>query len=323
MCLGETLLPWKFKDKKCCLYKMPYVPAPIWVLGDIIAKFYPLRATSYRCTYKSQIFFGSRVTRFWRDTSCHFETPTWNFYKEIYEQKWYWKGLLIALLEDSCKEYLQASLQADSALAHCHEKKSLRNPEEQEDHKKGMLSDQPRLTCVTPTELLGSGVLQPIEGMTFLGTDFEKCTKCQGPVEEPTAKHFVAREVRTIELTKVQGTSWNAIKCKERLRSRPEAVVRQATINLYSRVWKSLGVSFPKLYCADLVEAYVMQESVSLRIYVRRKGTTCNPPMDAWETFSKRRNRERTPVQILVPDSHEHLASRKCIMCTWNMGAHV
>jgi hypothetical protein len=93
--------------------------------------------------------------------------------------------------------------------------------------------------------------------MTSLGTDFEKRAKWQRSVEEPAAKDFVARKVHTIELTKVQGTSWNAIKCKERLRSHPETVVRQATINLYSRVWNSHGVSFPELYCIDLAEAYV------------------------------------------------------------------
>jgi hypothetical protein len=99
---------------------------------------------------------------------------------------------------------------------------------------KGMLSNQPQLTHVTPTALLGSWVLQPIKGMMFLGTDFEKHAKWQGSVEEPAAKDFVARKVCTIELKKVQRTIWNAIKCKERLRSCPEAVVRQATINFYS-----------------------------------------------------------------------------------------
>ncbi len=123
MCLGETLLPWKSKDKKCCLCEMTYVAAPIWVLGDVIATFSALRATSYRRTYKSQIFFGSWVTHFWRDPSCHIETPTWNSYKEVYEWKWYQKGLLIALLEESHEEYLQVSLQAYSALARCHEQK--------------------------------------------------------------------------------------------------------------------------------------------------------------------------------------------------------
>jgi hypothetical protein len=47
-----------------------------------------------------------------------------NFYMEIYERKWYQKGLLIALLEESPEEYLQASLQADSALTGHHEKRA-------------------------------------------------------------------------------------------------------------------------------------------------------------------------------------------------------
>ena len=89
---------------------------------------------------------------------------------------------------------------------------------------------------VTPTALLGSWVLQPIEGMMSLGTDFKKRAKWQGSDEESAAKDFVVRKVRTIKLNKVHGTSWNAIKCKEHLRSCPEAVVRQATINLNSQV---------------------------------------------------------------------------------------
>jgi hypothetical protein len=99
--------------------------------------------------------------------------------------------------------------------------------------------------------------------MTSLGTDFKKRAKWQGSVEEPAAKDFVARKVCTIKLTEVQGFSWSAIKCKEHLRNPHEAVVRQATINLYSQVWKSLWDSFPELYCIDLAEAYVMRESVS------------------------------------------------------------
>jgi hypothetical protein len=93
--------------------------------------------------------------------------------------------------------------------------------------------------------------------MTSLRTDFETHANWQGVVEVPAAKDFVAREVRTIELSKMQGTHWNAIKCKERLGNCPEAVVRQATINLNSQLWKSLEDSLPKLYCIDLAEAYV------------------------------------------------------------------
>ncbi len=42
-----------------------------------------------------------------------------------------------------------------------------------------------------------------------------------------------------------------------------------------------------------------------------------------WETFVKRWNEERKPVLILVPGSRKHLASRKCVKCARNMGAHV
>jgi hypothetical protein len=118
--------------------------------------------------------------------------------------------------------------------------------------------------------------------MTFLQTDFEKRAKWQGSVEEPSAKDFVTRKVRTIKWNKVQGTIWNAIKCKEHLRSRPEAVVRQATINLYSRVWKSLGDSFPELYCVDLAEAYVTQENDSLEILREKKRYDSRSPNGHW-----------------------------------------
>jgi hypothetical protein len=104
-----------------------------------------------------------------------------------------------------------------------------------------------------------------------LGTDFEKRAKWQGSVGELAAKDFVVRKVRTIKWNKVQGTIWNAIKCKECLRSHPEAVFRQATINLNLQVWKSLGDSFPKLYSVDLAEAYVTQENVSLEILHEKK----------------------------------------------------
>jgi hypothetical protein len=83
---------------------------------------------------------------------------------------------------------------------------TLRNPEDKDGCKKGMLSNQPQLIRVTPTALLGSWVLQSIEYMTSLVTDFETHANWQGFVEEPAAKNFVARKVPTIALNKVQGT---------------------------------------------------------------------------------------------------------------------
>ncbi len=79
---------------------------------------------------------------------------------------------------------------------------------------------------ITPTALLGSWVLQPIEDMTSFGTDFETHANWQGYVEEPAAKDFVVRKARTIALSKAQGTHWNTIKCEEHLGNRPEAAVR-------------------------------------------------------------------------------------------------
>ncbi len=69
-------------------------------------------------------------------------------------------------------------------------------------------------------------------------------------------------------------------KCQECLGNRPEAVIRQVTISLYSWVWKSLGGSLSELYCVDLAEAYVRWGSVSSRILLRKKGMICNCPMD-------------------------------------------
>jgi hypothetical protein len=80
--------------------------------------------------------------------------------------------------------------------------------------------------------------------VTSLGTDLEKHAIWQGSLKEPTAKDFVARKVRTIEWNKVQGTIWNAIKCKEHLRSCPAAVIKQATINLIHKFRNPFGIPF-------------------------------------------------------------------------------
>ncbi len=85
--------------------------------------------------------------------------------------------------------------------------------------------------------------------MMSLGTDFETHANWQGYVEEPAAKDFIAMKAHTIALSEVQGTHWNAFKCEEHLGNCTEAVIGQATINLYSQVWKSLEDSSPELYC--------------------------------------------------------------------------
>ncbi len=242
----ETLLPWKSKEMKCCLYEMPYVAAPIRVLGDIIMNSTPYaRLPTDAPTRARTLFSDSWVMRFIRDPSCHIKTPTWNFYKEIYK----WRGgpetdYLLRFLRSPAKSTSSVSasrLRSDS-LSWERASGSQRN---KLTARKGMLSNQSWLTCITPTAFLVSWVLQPIEGVTSLGTDFEKHAIWQGSVEEPAAKEFVARKVRTIKWSKVQRTIWNAIKCKERLRSHPAAVVRQAPFNLIHEFGNPFGIPFP------------------------------------------------------------------------------
>jgi hypothetical protein len=71
-----------------------------------------------------------------------------------------------------------------------------------EKRKKGMLSDQPRLSRVTSTVLLCCWGQQSLKDMTFLRTDFETHAIWQGYIEEPAAKDFVVRRAPTIALSK-------------------------------------------------------------------------------------------------------------------------
>ena len=114
----------------------------------------------------------------------------------------YQKGLLIALLEESHKEYLQVSLQAYSALMCPHELTSQdpwrsRWPQER-DVEQSALTHARHTHCAS--RQLGTTADR---SMMFLGTDFEKRAIWQGYVEEPAAEDFVARKVCTIKWSKV------------------------------------------------------------------------------------------------------------------------
>ncbi len=96
-------------------------------------------------------------------------------------------------------------------------------------------------------------------------------TRCTG---------FCCKECPNYRIEQSARNQWNAIKCKEPLGSHSEAVIRQATISLYSQVWKSLGDSLPELFCANLAEAYVTRESVSLRTLCEKKSMIRDQPTD-------------------------------------------
>jgi hypothetical protein len=130
------------------------------------------------------------------------------FYEEATSKSSTKEGLLYAP-EESGQEYFKC-LSLDT-LRRDIMSTSLKNPEE---HKKGMLSDQPRLTHVTSMVLLCCWGWQLLKDMMSLRTDFETHAIWQGYIEEPAAKDFVTRKVCTITLSKPQGTHWNVIKCK-------------------------------------------------------------------------------------------------------------
>jgi hypothetical protein len=134
------------------------------VQGDVIAKSYALRATSYRRTYKSQkfFFFGSQVMRFVRDLSHHIETPTCISTRRSTSKGGTRNGLLIAFLEESRMSTSSIStgrLRSDSSSG----AEASGSQKNKMTARKGTWSNQPRLTRVTPTALLCSWVLQPIE----------------------------------------------------------------------------------------------------------------------------------------------------------------
>ncbi len=79
-----------------------------------------------------------------------------------------------------------------------------------EKHKKGKLSDQPRLSRVTSMVLLCRWGQQSLKDMTSLRNDFEMHA-WQGYFDDPTAKDFVVRKACTIALSKAQGIRQSAL----------------------------------------------------------------------------------------------------------------
>jgi hypothetical protein len=212
-----------------------------------------------------EYFFGSRVMRFVRDPSCHIKTPTWNFYKEIYKQKWYQNGLLIALPEESREEYLK-HLCKQTLLWLAVMSRSLRNPEEQDDRKKWDVERS------APTHMHHTHCIPMQLGTTAnwrydVHCDWlqEACqmarvhwgTHCKEFCSEEGPHYWMEQSARNhLERNQVQ-------RVPEKLSS---SCCQTSNNQPYSQVWKSLWDSFPKLYCVDLAEAYVTRESVSSRI---------------------------------------------------------
>ncbi len=261
----ETLLLWNSKEMKCCLYETPYVAAPVQVLGDVIANSTPYVRLPTDAPTRARFIFGSRVTRFVRDPSRHIKTPTWNFYKEIYVQRWYQNGLLITFLEEPRNEYLKR-LCKQTPLWLVVMRKSLRNPEEQANHKKRDI-EKSAPTHVHHTHCAFSQLGTTANQRCDVPQDWlqEAChmarvcwgTCCKGFRSKECPHYRMEQSARNhLERNQVQRAP------EKSSSSRHQTSNNQS----YSRVWKSLWDSFPKLYCIDLAEAYITRESFSSRI---------------------------------------------------------
>jgi hypothetical protein len=96
---------------------------------------------------------------------------------------------------------------------------------------------------------------------------------------------------------------------------REEVVRRQATINLFTSL-DIPGDSIPGLYCV----AWLTQESVSSRIFVKKKGM--NPVQSNGRSLWQKAEKGNSTVVMLLPDSHECLVSRNpCVLFQKHGGA--
>ncbi len=130
------------------------------------------------------LFFGSRVRRFVRDPSHHIKTPTWFFSMRSTSKGGTGNGLLIAFLEESRKSTSSVStgrLRSDS-LSGVEASGSQKN---KMTARKRTLSNQPRLTRITPTVLLTSWVLQPIKVWRSSGLTLRSVPYGKGPLRNP------------------------------------------------------------------------------------------------------------------------------------------
>ncbi len=114
----------KSKEMKCCLYKTPYVTAPIQVLGDVIANSTPYAWLPTDASTRAIISFSWFTSdRFCKSSILSYQDSYMKFYKEIYKQRWYQKRTTYHVSWGVLQRVLQVSLQADYALTPHQEQK--------------------------------------------------------------------------------------------------------------------------------------------------------------------------------------------------------
>jgi hypothetical protein len=237
-------------------------PSIRWHHREILC---PMRNFLQTHLQEPELFFGSWVTHFVRDPSRHIETPTWNFYEEIYEWRWYQNGLRIALPEESREEYLKR-LYKQTPLWLVVMSRSLRNPEEQDDRKKRGV-DQSAPTHVHHTHCVPMQLGTTADWRYNDHRDWLWEARQMARVRWGTRyKGFFSEKIPHYQ---IEQSARNHMECDQvqRVPEKLSSSCHQTSNNQpYSWVWKSLWDSFPELYCVDLAEAHVTRESVSLRI---------------------------------------------------------
>jgi hypothetical protein len=127
-------LTWETQRQKCYLYETLYIAASAREQGDVIARTLPYARLPLDAPTRTRFFFGSGVTRFSRDPS-HLSIGSFiPFLRRSNMWKQYHKRTTLRSKSSTIKVLL---------YAHDREKR-----------KKGTLSDQPWLLCVTSMVLL-------------------------------------------------------------------------------------------------------------------------------------------------------------------------
>ncbi len=158
--------------------------------------------------------------------------------------------------------------------------KSLRNPEDQDDHKKGTLSNQPRLRHVTPTVLLGSWVLKPIKNMMALGLTSRHMPNGKGTLRNPLQRILLQGRSALSNWTKCKeptGTQTSAKSAWGIVQKLSSDKQQSAFIHKFGNPLEILCLS-----CTALTQQRLMsRKKVSVwGFWVRRKGMICCCPMD-------------------------------------------
>ncbi len=209
-----------------------------------------------------------------------------NFYMEVYE----WRGVpetdYLSCFWRSHARVPQASHQTDSILTCCQEQKPQEPTRTSWPQEKGL--EKSALTHARHTHCTTICLGTANRSMTFFRTDFEKRAMWQGSIEKPAVKVFVARKVRT-------NAFWqsvrNQLECKQVQRALEKAsgsCLLTSNNEPFSRGQKSIHESILRLYCVDLVEAYVTQEDVSSRISREKVWFVFTQRKFAWETFTEK-----------------------------------